>query len=133
MGALTIHQTDAATKYSQLCDTEGRLVLLPSAVVDWLRAQGKNTITLTVGLGLDVPAAEWLTVTEAAEKLMDEDVDGLTLDSAKKRVTRACDRGTVTATGEGHRRRIDPISLNAWRLDQRNQNLKDLDDGRADL
>lgn len=68
-------------------------------------------------------ATSWLTVTEAARLHLD-DVDGICLGTAKGKISRACDKNDITSNGKtGRHRLIDPISLNAWRLNQREMNL----------
>jgi len=79
------------------------------------------------------PAAtgrQWLTVTEAAERLVAEDVvDGLDLTRAKARVSTATTRGLLISNGErGKDRRIDLGSLAAWIPELRRKNLaEDID------
>ena len=72
----------------------------------------------------------WLTVTQAAKRLMDEDViDGLDLSRAKTRVSSAATRGhLVTNCKSSTRRRIDSGSLANWILDLRRKSFaKDID------
>lgn len=56
------------------------------------------------------PPGGWLTVTQAAERLMAEDVlDGLDMARAKTLVSTAATRGRLDSNGEkGRGRRIDP-------------------------
>lgn len=126
MATFSIPETTATTHYVELADSEGRLVLLPRATVDAVLAAGRTSIVMTISLTAE-PPQPWLTVTEAA-KLHLDDVDGLTLPVAQAKVSRACRDGKVVSTGEGTLRRIDPKSLAAWRLQERERNLSRLDD-----
>lgn len=66
----------------------------------------------------------WLTVTEAAELLLD-DVSGIDLERAKARVCRAAAANRFRINGErGRRRRIDRDSFSTWRLEQRERELE---------
>jgi len=64
----------------------------------------------------------WLTVTEAAMKLM-EVWDGLKLKHAKSRVSRAATRRFRTNGEKRSKRRIDADSFSAWLLKQRERSL----------
>jgi len=78
----------------------------------------------------DAVGSEWLTVTEAAERLVAEDVlDDLDLARAKTLVSTAATRGRLDSNSEkGRDRRIDSRSLAAWMLEQRRKNLaEDID------
>lgn len=116
-----IPETTAPTHYVELTDREGRLVLLPLATVRSLRSVGQTSITMTIDLTSE-PSQPWLTVTEAA-RLHLEDVDGMTLERAKVKICRACEQGIVLSNGKGIQRRIEPNSLAAWRLKERERNL----------
>ena len=120
-GSSIPHETTAPTHYCELVDVEGRLILLPAATVWAMRARGLSSITLTVSLD-GAPPRPWLTVSEAA-RLHCDDVDGMTIPRAKVRISRACSRGEVVATGEGVARRIEPTSFDAWRLKEREKDL----------
>ena len=78
----------------------------------------------------DAVASEWLTVTQAAERLVAEDVlDDLDLARAKALVSTAASRGhLVTNSEQGRGRRIESGSLAAWMLEQRRKNLKEEND-----
>lgn len=72
-----------------------------------------------------------LTVTAAARFLL-KDIDHLTLDRAKARVSNAANRRKFLTNGKkGAARRIDEISFKAWRLDEREKNL-DAEEGDSD-
>ena len=78
----------------------------------------------------DAVASEWLTVTQAAERLVAEDViDDLDLSRAKSLISTAATRGQLASNGEKRKhRRIDSRSLAAWMLEQRHKNLaEDID------
>jgi hypothetical protein len=72
----------------------------------------------------------WITSAEAARlhvtdmrpALDDEDARALLL-AAKKRISRACQSGQVRCTGVGFDRRVDPDSLDAWRIHMRQRDL----------
>jgi hypothetical protein len=67
----------------------------------------------------------WLTVGGAAAKLQ-QDLPWLSESAAKVRVSRACSAGKLTCEGVGAARRIDPESLDAWRLRVRDtENIRD--------
>lgn len=69
----------------------------------------------------------WLTVTEAA-KLLLTDVSGLELAAAKARVSKAAKHGRFRTNGNsGHKRRIEVVSFSAWRLLQRERDIKAAD------
>ena len=122
MAAIIVPQITAPATFEQVTDEQGRLVLLPAATVAHLRAQGITSVVVTLNLAPEQPPRRWLTVTEAAQLHM-TDVDGLTLENAQVRITRACNAGRVHCDGKGAQRRIEPNSLDAWRLAERERNL----------
>lgn len=126
MAAGIIPETTASAHFVELADSQGRLVLLPRATVDALLSAGQTTVELTISLTTE-PPRPWLTVTEAA-RLHLNDVDGITLEVAQAKVSRACRESKIVSVGEGTRRRIDPVSLDAWRLAERERNLTIEDD-----
>lgn len=65
---------------------------------------------------------EWLTVSEAA-RLLQTDIDGLEFANAAGRISQAIRSRRFTVEGTNSRRRIDPTSFAAWRLQQRERNL----------
>ncbi|MBX3322453.1 MAG: hypothetical protein KF757_05630 [Phycisphaeraceae bacterium] len=66
---------------------------------------------------------EWLSVTEAAELLIN-DVSGIDLDKAKARVSKAATEKRFRTNGiSGRDRRIDRDSFSTWRLEQRENDL----------
>jgi len=78
----------------------------------------------------DVLGSEWLTVTQAAERFIAENViDDLGLSRAKPLISTAATRGQLASNGEkGRARRIESGSLAAWMLKQRQKNLaEDID------
>jgi len=74
---------------------------------------------------LDAMESEWLTVTEAAKRMLAEDViDDLDLKRAKPRVSTAATRGQLRDNGKtGADRRIESGSLAKWMLELRKANL----------
>ncbi|MCC7409832.1 MAG: hypothetical protein IT442_17330 [Phycisphaeraceae bacterium] len=75
----------------------------------------------------DATTLQWLTVSDAA-KLHLEDVDGLTFERAKGRISMAATKGCFkTNDRKGNSRRIDRNSFFRWRLEQRDQNLDNYD------
>lgn len=75
----------------------------------------------------DAVGSEWLTVTEAANRLVEEDVvDGLKLARAKVDVSNAATRGHLASNGKkGKDRRIDLGSLAKWILELRWKNTEE--------
>jgi len=66
---------------------------------------------------------EWLTVTEAADRLR-EVVDNISLEKAKARVSRAADAKKFVTNGKKRsKRRLDLHSFSTWLLQQRESNL----------
>jgi len=65
----------------------------------------------------------WLTVTQAAELLVD-DLPALDIKKARSRISTAASRKAFTFTGIRKNRRIEPNSFAAWRLKQRNRDLR---------
>jgi len=119
--ARSILATEAMTDYCQLSDDQGRLVLLPKAVVTALRRAGMASVNLTVSLNDEAPR-KWLTLSEATRAHLD-DVDGITPNSAKVKIYRACKKGEFISEGAGSDRRIEPNSFEAWRLKEREVDL----------
>ena len=118
--------TTAPVNFVELLTENGTLVLIPRVVYDRLKDQ--DEIVLKVPLSRHYTEKEgWLTVGEAATKHM-QDVDGLSLETARVRISRAATKGRFKAEGVGKERRIDPISFDAWRLEQRERSLDSLDD-----
>lgn len=65
----------------------------------------------------------WLTVTEAA-RLLQRDFPGLEFERAKARVSWAANAGSIETNGKTrNKRRIARISLDVWRLAQRDRDL----------
>jgi len=105
-----------------LVDETGRVYWVSYQTVEALLNAGINELTPRLRLSAHrTLAPKMLTVTEAARLVMD-DLD-LPLANAKSKVSQACDRGEIVATGKGRHRSIDPVSVNAWRLTQRDRAL----------
>lgn len=125
MSGNIIPPTSAQTQYEQLTDSEGHLLLIPSATAQFLRSQGRTTLDVLIYLA---PAAEvepWLTVTEAAKLVVEEEiVFGWTIDKAKVYISRDCKSGKIRHDGEGPQRRIDPASFRAWMFERRRDDDK---------
>lgn len=114
--------TIASIEFVPLTDSRGVLVLIPGPVLAHYRSLGIKTLHLEVPLDSDTSRTGWLTVTEAAREHL-EDVDGITLAQATAKISRACDRQKILASGHGRDRRIEPTSFGAWRLAQREREL----------
>lgn len=72
---------------------------------------------------VEVKPDAWITVTAAAELLLD-DVSGIDLNKAKARVSKAAGEGRFRTNGkDGRERRIDRDSFSTWRLAQREKDL----------
>ncbi|HNQ22957.1 MAG TPA: hypothetical protein PKK06_07680 [Phycisphaerae bacterium] len=127
MERLSPPPTAAPVDFAQLADVEGRLILLPTVLVNQLLSRGQTSVQLTVELLASAGPRTWLTTTEAA-KLHLSDIDNLTLRAALVRVSRAATAGKFIVEGRGHKRRIEPTSFDAWRLAERERNLNRIDD-----
>lgn len=114
------------TMHCRVCDSNGRLLLVPVDTLKELRSQGITEIVFRVRLA-NARSDNWLTVTEAA-RLHQNDVDGLSLEHASVKITRGCNSSAIHSTGNGRQRRIDPASLNAWRLVEREKDLDRMDE-----
>lgn len=119
----------ASIPFEQVLVGELGIVLIPSLIMDRLRAQGRLEYTITFATGATGAEPGWLTVSDAARLHLD-DVAGLDLPQAKSRIHYACERGRIRSVGTGRDRRIDPVSLNAWRLAQRERDLDRADEDR---
>lgn len=95
-------------------------------VVVWVDRLARDAMLAAGGGELRVviqgDTSGWIDSSDAAMRHM-EDIDGMTLRQARVRISRACSRGEVRSTGEGQHRWIDPVSLDAWRLRQRERSL----------
>jgi len=128
-----IPETTAVAHFVELADSDGRLVLLPRATVHALRAMGQQSLTITLNL-TDHSPKRWLTVTEAAEQHLadlppaaNEKERRRQLLTARANISRACSQGQIKCVGDGQSRRLDPDSLAAWRLKQRDRYLQAAD------
>lgn len=117
----SVPETTALAHFVELADAEGRLLLLPVATVDVMLAAGITSLDLRVSL-IGEPTEAPLTITEAARLHLD-DVDGMTMATAKAKISRACRERKMISTGSGSSRRINPTSLRVWRLAERERNL----------
>jgi hypothetical protein len=105
------------------CDSDIGLVLVPKTTAKRWRRLGMRRVRVEITLSGAPPPEAWLTQADAA-RLHQEDVDGLTLQAARMRVVRACQSGRVQADRIKGVCYIEPVSLNAWRLEERERNLK---------
>jgi len=140
--------TAVVVDHIQLADSTGIPIPVPRATVRTWLSRGLSRATLTIPLeGLTLtdldatataavpPAAttpptgmpDWLRLAECA-RLHVTDVDGLTEKKAKDRVCYAIRTGALVASGHGMSLRIEPTRFAAWRLEQRERNLKRFDD-----
>lgn len=111
--------TAAALELVPMASSAGP-VWVPRVMVDAMLAAGGGKITVEI----KGDTTGWITVTEAAERHL-SDRDGMSLETAKVRVTRAAGRKAFLAKGDGRERRIDPVSFDAWRLAEREAALDD--------
>lgn len=121
----------APVSCAEVYDDAGRLILIPTATVAALRNAGETVAVFRIPLAqlggqsraaADAPAS-WLTLKEAAARHL-TDVDGRsTLSAAKSAVHRAIRADRIRAMGAGPTLRIDPESLDVWRLTQRERGL----------
>lgn len=124
-----IHNATGRINLIELFSPEAGLVLLPAAVVRQLFRQ-QDTITVTLHFEQE-GGEEWLTLSDAARRHvrdMPQDEPGRALISAKSRIERACKSGHLRYRGEGRSRRIDPQSLDVWRLRQRERDAEKADE-----
>lgn len=129
MSSFIIPSTCADTQYEQLSDSDGRVWLMATAAVQVLRARGYKTFQPLVYLTAGVDPDPWLTVTEAAQRVLDEDVIfGASIKAVKVIISRACTNGEIISNGEGRDRRIEPASLNSWLLKRRQEENNDSDE-----
>jgi hypothetical protein len=109
----------------QLLAADGTLVMIPRAAFE--RMQHLEEIVLRVPLCKKrVHQEGWLTVSEAATQHLD-DVDGMSLEAARVRVSRGATSKKFVSSGDGKARRIDPTTFAAWRLNQREKSLNQFD------
>jgi hypothetical protein len=108
----------------------GMIVLIPSILADTLGAVSEEiTLTLKRPRTNGARPESWLTLSDAAERHVN-DVDGLNTESARKRVRKAGLSGEFETNGKsGRELRIDPTSFGAWRLRQREADLRRRDEG----
>ncbi len=77
-----------------------------------------------------VPEEQWLTVTQCAQ-LLTKDLLGISLDQARAKVSWAAGAGKFVTNGQkGRARRIERVSFDAWRLEQRDRSLDAHDEQR---
>lgn len=107
----------------QVSTRNGHIAWVPEATYKAIADAGGGELTIVI----DSAGEAWLTVTEAAAELLD-DIDGLDIDRAIKRVSNACANHKFTWRGHRKARRIDPISFRAWRLKLRQRELDRMDD-----
>lgn len=116
---------------AEVYDEAGRLLLIPTATLAALRNAGETVATFRVSLTqlggpnrapIDAPP-DWLTLKQAAAQHLGDVDSRRTLAAAKSAIHRAIEAGRIRATGAGTALRIDPESLNAWRLTQRERDL----------
>ncbi len=111
----------------EVADTEGRVYYVhqSSYLAHW--AAGRETLTPTIVMAPRTTRVGGLRVTDAARQHLD-DIDGITLDQAKSKISYACRMGAIASTGQGMNRRIDPTSFGKWRLDERTADLAERDE-----
>lgn len=127
-----MNQTDAPViettmSFRQFASAEGIAVLLPKSTADHFLRSGRRLLTIDIDLSPGEPPAQWLTVEQAAREHM-ADIDGISLNYARAKVSRACSQGKFRNNGlYRHSRRIDPDSFRVWRLAEREKHLDRLD------
>lgn len=126
--------TSATVSLVEVHDHLGRLLLVPAVTLEVLRQAGEAVATFCVPLSQlstarhSVPAnrpspANWLTLKVAAARHLDDVDTRRTIAAAKSAIHRAIANGRIRASGNGNNLRIDPESLDVWRLKQRERNL----------
>lgn len=94
-----------------LISTCGTIAKIPKLQYDRLAAGGRFVLEF-VPPAPPVASAEWITVTEAAQRLADD--LGASPKVAAVKVTRAATKGEFVAEGRDRERRIDPASFALW-------------------
>lgn len=120
--------TSASIDLIWLRDDYGHPVPVLRSCVEAAWERGDSTLTLPA-LKLPPPPPEHappgaysLKVADAA-RMLRQSVDGLEQNAVEKRIRRAIELGQLPATGEGHERRIEATSFQAWRLAQQEADL----------
>ena len=131
MASQIIAENVALTQYVPVTDDAGRHFLIPRSTYEHDIGRGVTSYPTTMHLKPAEPPKPWLTVTDAAKAHLD-DIDGMTLETAKMRVSRAASRQHFDSRGEGRERRIDPLGFAAWRLRERERVLDELDQEKGD-
>lgn len=106
-------------------------VIALSEYVSWNEAESRidfGSLSTTVrSLRPPIPQEHWLTVSECADLLVN-DVSGLDLKKAMARVSWAAGKDKFRTNGKkGGNRRIERVSFDAWRLEQRERDLDNAD------
>lgn len=118
-----ISSVDANLALESFTDVNGITVFLSRQVAELFRRRGLRSIMLEVLLSDDAPFDEWPSVTAAAEQHV-TDIDGMTIEHAKVKISRACSQGRIETNGRrGTDRRLNPDSLATWRLAEREKYL----------
>lgn len=104
-----------------IATNDGVPIWIPKVTYDALLARGGGKIIAEIA----ADTSGWLTPKEAAMEHM-KDRDGITQNAATISIGRAAKRGEFKSSGEGQNRKIDPVSFRAWRLEQRERNLDEM-------
>lgn len=115
------HGVAQPAELTPVATKSGHVVWVPALTIEAIASAGGETLEVEI-----TPTEKWLTVTEAAKEHA-SDIDGMTFSHAKVAISRAATQGGFKSRGTGRSRLIDPVSLRAWRLQQRERNLDSLE------
>lgn len=106
--------TNATVGLVPIQDADGNLLFVHPFTYQTYRRRNPTAVPVVLLLG-ETPA-DWLSVPDAA-RLHLEDIPGQTLAAVKMAIRRAIEEGRIRHNGkEGHDRRLDPESVDAFRL-----------------
>jgi len=98
----------------------GKTSLLQAAFAFCVSADAGKLVSL-VPMETGVPEADG--IGRALPWLFNRRVDGMNLHRAIVKISRACNAGRIASEGAAFKRRLEPNSLDAWRLAEREKDL----------
>lgn len=131
MATYTISTNPSEIEIVWCVTSSGVSVALPASYVRMHVARGIRSVSigdvLLVAEHEDTKDRRALSVTEAARLLM-HDFPHLSLESAVSRISYAARIGRIASTGVGKARRLVADSFDAWRLAERDKDLRNEDE-----